>query len=170
MFLVMAKDIRVVLIKLADRLHNMRTLDSLKPEKQLLIAKETLEIYAPLAHRLGIYQVKRELEDLAFKTMDPEMFYDIRRRVRKKLPEREGVIKTALDILQKELQKEGIEAQISGRSKHFYSIYEKMQRKHLSLDQLYDLLALRVVVGTLAECYQVLGYVPYDMEAYPRTI
>ena len=159
MFLVMAKDIRVVLIKLADRLHNMRTLDSLKPEKQLLIAKETLEIYAPLAHRLGIYQVKRELEDLAFKTMDPEMFYDIRRRVRKKLPEREGVIKTALDILQKELQKEGIEAQISGRSKHFYSIYEKMQRKHLSLDQLYDLLALRVVVGTLAECYQVLGYV-----------
>lgn len=159
MFLVMAKDIRVVLIKLADRLHNMRTLESLKPEKQFAIAKETLEIYAPLAHRLGIYQVKRELEDLSFKTMDPEMFYDIRRRVRKKLPERELVIKSALDILLKELQQEGIEAHISGRSKHFYSIYEKMQRKHLSLDQLYDLLALRVVVGTLAECYQVLGYV-----------
>ena len=159
MFLVMAKDIRVVLIKLADRLHNMRTLESLKPEKQLAIAKETLEIYAPLAHRLGIYQVKRELEDLSFKTIDPEMFYDIRRRVRKKLPEREMVIKTALDVLLKELRQEGIEAQISGRSKHFYSIYEKMQRKHLSLDQLYDLLALRVVVGTLAECYQVLGYV-----------
>lgn len=159
MFLVMAKDIRVVLIKLADRLHNMRTLQAHRRDRQLAIAKETLEIYAPLAHRLGIYQVKRELEDLSFKILDPEIYYEIRRRVRKKLPEREAIIKQALDILQQRLLEEGVEASLNGRPKHFYSIYEKMRRKNLSLDQLYDLLALRVVVGGLAECYQVLGLV-----------
>ena len=159
MFLVMAKDIRVVLIKLADRLHNMRTLQAHRRDRQLAIAKETLEIYAPLAHRLGIYQVKRELEDLSFKILDPEIYYEIRRRVRKKLPEREAIIKQALDVLQQRLLEEGVEASLNGRPKHFYSIYEKMRRKNLSLDQLYDLLALRVVVGGLAECYQVLGLV-----------
>jgi len=159
MFLVMAKDIRVVLIKLADRLHNMSTIQAHKREKQVAIAQETLEIYAPLAHRLGIYHIKRELEDLSFRVLDPEMFYDIRRRVRKKLPERETIIKKAMEILSERLKQEGVEAQISGRPKHFYSIYEKMQRKNLSLDQVYDLLALRVIVGSLAECYQVLGLV-----------
>ncbi|MCX7828341.1 MAG: bifunctional (p)ppGpp synthetase/guanosine-3',5'-bis(diphosphate) 3'-pyrophosphohydrolase [Thermanaerothrix sp.] len=159
MFLVMAKDIRVVLIKLADRLHNMRTLQAHRRDKQITIAKETLEIYAPLAHRLGIYNVKRELEDLCFKILEPEVYYEIRRRVRKKLPEREAIIKQALDVLQQKLKEEGIEASLSGRPKHFYSIYEKMRRKNLSLEQLYDLLALRVVVGTVAECYQVLGLV-----------
>lgn len=160
MFLVMAKDIRVVLIKLADRLHNMNTIHAhSKRDKQVTIAKETLEIYAPLAHRLGIYHIKRELEDLSFRVLDPEMFYDIRRRVRKKMPEREGIIKKAMEILSERLREEGVEAQISGRPKHYYSIYEKMQRKNLSLDQVYDLLALRIIVRTLGECYQVLGLV-----------
>ena len=159
MFLVMAKDIRVVLIKLADRLHNMRTLQSLRRDKQLRIAKETLEIYAPLAHRLGIYQMKRDLEDLCFKILDPDMFYEMRRRVRKKLPERESVIKRAIDELSGQLKESGVESYITGRAKHFYSIYEKMQRKNLSLDQLYDLLALRVIVNSLTECYTVLGLV-----------
>jgi len=159
MFLVMARDIRVVLIKLADRLHNMRTLSAHRRDKQLSIAKETLEIYAPLAHRLGIYQIKRELEDLSFKVLDPEMYYEIRRRVRKRLPEREAIIKQAIDALSQRLNEDGIDAYINGRPKHFYSIYEKMRRKNLSLDQLYDLLALRVIVNSLSECYQILGIV-----------
>lgn len=159
MFVVMAKDIRVVLIKLADRVHNMRTISSHRREKQLSISRETIEIYAPLAHRLGIYQIKRELEDLAFRILDPEMYYDIKRRVRKKLPEREMIIKQAMDILSEKVRSEGLEISIKGRPKHFFSIYEKMRRKNLSLDQLYDLLALRVIVKTVAECYQVLGIV-----------
>lgn len=159
MFVVMAKDIRVVLIKLSDRLHNMRTISSHRREKQLSIAHETLEIYAPLAHRLGIYHVKRELEDLSFRILDPEMYYDIKRRVRKKLPEREMIIKEAMDILSQRLKEEGLTAAIKGRPKHFYSIYEKMRRKNLSLEQLYDLLALRVIVSSVGECYQVLGLV-----------
>ncbi len=159
MFIVMAKDIRVVLIKLADRLHNMRTLGVLRKDKQMRIARETLEIYAPLAHRLGIYQVKRGLEDLAFKYADPEMYYEIRRRVRKKLPERETVVKKALEILTSRLEEEGIHCKVKGRAKHFYSIYEKMNRKKLPVEQLYDLLALRVVVDDIAACYTVLGIV-----------
>jgi GTP pyrophosphokinase len=159
MFLVMAKDIRVVLIKLADRLHNMRTIHALRREKQSRIARETLEIYAPLAHRLGIYQIKRELEDLAFKITDPEAYYDIRRRVRKKLPEREETIKKAIEILEKRLAEEGMEAYITGRAKHFFSIYEKMRRKNVSLEELFDLLALRVTVQSVADCYTVLGIV-----------
>ncbi len=159
MFLVMAKDIRVVLIKLADRLHNMRTLSALRKDKQSRIAKETLEIYAPLAHRLGIYQVKRGLEDLAFKFSDPDMYYEIKRKVRQKLPERERTVTIALEMLQERLKKEDIQARIKGRAKHFYSIYEKMNRKHLAIEQLYDLLALRVVVESVTECYTVLGIV-----------
>lgn len=159
MFVVMAKDIRVVLIKLADRLHNMRTISSHRREKQVVIAHETIEIYAPLAHRLGIYQLKRELEDLSFRVLDPEMYYDIKRRVRKKLPERELIVKEAMDILTEKVQGEVSDVTIKGRPKHFYSIYEKMRRKNLSLEQLYDLLALRVVVKTIADCYQILGIV-----------
>jgi GTP pyrophosphokinase len=159
MFLVMAKDIRVVLIKLADRVHNMRTLQALRRDKQLRIAKETIEIYAPLAHRLGIYQIKRELEDLSYKILDPDMYHEIRRRVRKKLPEREAIVKKAIDLLQERLKGSGVDVYITGRAKHFYSIYEKMRRKNLSLDQLYDLLAVRVIVNTVVECYTVLGVV-----------
>jgi GTP pyrophosphokinase len=159
MFLVMAKDIRVVLIKLADRLHNMNTIQAHRREKQISIARETLEIYAPLAHRLGIYHIKRELEDLSFRVIDPETYYDIRRRVRKKMPESENVIKKGIEILNERLSQDGMSAQISGRPKHYYSIYEKMNRKNLSLDQIYDLLAMRVILNTLGECYQVLGIV-----------
>lgn len=159
MFVVMAKDIRVVLIKLADRLHNMRTLGVLRKDKQMRIARETLEIYAPLAHRLGIYQVKRGLEDLAFKYADPEMYYEIRRRVRKKLPERENIIRKAMDVLTARLDEEDIECRVTGRAKHFYSIYEKVNRKKLPVEQLYDLLALRVLVEDIAACYTVLGIV-----------
>lgn len=159
MFLVMAKDIRVVLIKLADRTHNMRSLGALRRDKQRRIAKETLEIYAPLAHRLGIYQVKRTLEDLAFKYYDPAMYYDIKRRVKKRLPEREGIIHEAMGILNAKLDKMGIEVSIKGRAKHFYSIFEKMNRKKLSVEQLYDLLALRVIVDDVSTCYTVLGVV-----------
>lgn len=167
MFIVMAKDIRVVLIKLADRLHNMRTISSHRREKQISIARETLEIYAPLAHRLGIYQVKRELEDLSFSVLDPEMYYDIKRRLRRKLPEREHIIKEAMDVLTQKTREEGLQISIKGRPKHFYSIYEKMRRKNLSLEQLYDLLALRVVVRTIAECYQVLGIVHATWKPIP---
>lgn len=159
MFVVMAKDIRVVLIKLADRLHNMRTLGALRKDKQVRIAKETLEIYAPLAHRLGIYQVKRGLEDLAFKYVDPDMYYEIRRRVRKKLPEREAIVRKALEILEARLREEGIPCRVKGRAKHFYSIFEKMNRKKVPVEQLYDLLALRVIVDDISACYTVLGIV-----------
>lgn len=167
MFIVMAKDIRVVLIKLADRLHNMRTISSHRREKQISISRETLEIYAPLAHRLGIYQVKRELEDLSFRILDPEMYYDIKRRVRKKLPEREHIIKNAMDIMTQKAREEGLSISIKGRPKHFYSIYEKMRKKNLLLEQLYDLLALRIIVGTIAECYQVLGIVHATWKPIP---
>ncbi len=159
MFLVMAKDIRVVLIKLADRTHNMRSLGAMRRDKQIRTAKETLEIYAPLAHRLGIYQMKRTLEDLAFKYYDPEMYYEIKSKVKKRLPEREAVVEQALEILQARLDEMGIKNSIKGRAKHFYSIYEKMNRKKLSIDQLYDLLALRVIVEDVAQCYSVLGVV-----------
>ncbi len=159
MFLVMAKDIRVVLIKLADRTHNMRSLGALRRDKQQRIAKETLEIYAPLAHRLGIYQVKRTLEDLAFKYCDPVMYYDIKKKVKKRLPEREETINQSMVLLQEKLKEAGIDAFIKGRAKHFYSIFEKMNRKKLSVDQLYDLLALRVIVDDVPTCYTVLGLV-----------
>lgn len=159
MFIVMARDIRVVLIKLADRLHNMRTLGVLRRDRQERIARETLEIFAPLAHRLGIYQIKRELEDLAFKYLQPEMYREIRRKVRRRMPEMEEVIKKGIEALEARLEKEGIPCRIKGRAKHYYSIYEKMQRKKLSVDELYDILAIRVLVDDVSTCYAVLGIV-----------
>ena len=159
MFIVMARDIRVVLIKLADRLHNMRTLQVLRPDKRERIARETMEIYAPLAHRLGIYQIKRELEDLSFKYLQPDLYEEITLRVRQKLPKMEEVIKKASEILEARLQNENIPCRIKGRSKHFYSIYEKMQRKKISFDELYDILAVRVLVSDVSTCYAVLGIV-----------
>ena len=159
MFIVMAQDIRVVLIKLADRLHNMRTLSVMRPEKQERIARETMEIYAPLAHRLGIYQIKRELEDLSFKYLHPDIYDEVERRVKKRMPKMGEVIDKAIDILEKRLQKENIPCRIKGRSKHYYSIYEKMQRKKISFDELYDILAVRVLVSDVSTCYAVLGIV-----------
>ena len=159
MFIVMARDIRVVLIKLADRLHNMRTLNVMAPEKQQRIARETMEIYAPLAHKLGIYQIKRELEDLSFMYLQPDLYNELKERVKRRLPEMENVIKQAIDVLEKRLQKDNIPCRIKGRSKHYYSIYEKMQRKKLSFDELYDILAVRVLVSDVSTCYAVLGIV-----------
>ena len=159
MFIVMAQDIRVVLIKLADRLHNMRTLDVMRPDKQIRIARETMEIYAPLAHRLGIYQIKRELEDLSFKYLHPDIYEEVERRVKKRMPKMGEVIEKTRAILEKRLQEENIPCRIKGRSKHYYSIYEKMQRKKISFDELYDILAVRVLVSDVSTCYAVLGVV-----------
>ena len=159
MFIVMAKDIRVVLIKLADRLHNMRTLHVMRPEKQKRIARETMEIYAPLAHRLGIYQIKRELEDLSFMYLQPDIYAEVERRVKIRMPQMESVIEKAKVILEERLQKNNITCRIKGRAKHIYSIYEKMQRKKISFDELYDILAVRVLVADVSTCYEVLGVV-----------
>ncbi len=159
MFLVMARDIRVVLIKLADRLHNMRTIEYLPEEKKKRIAKETLGIYAPLAHRLGIYRIKWELEDLSFKVLNPDMYEMISKHVMKTRRDRERYIDEVKKILLNELEKTGINAFVQGRPKHFYSIYQKMRRKNLSLDEVMDLHAVRVIVNTVTECYTVLGVV-----------
>ena len=159
MFIVMARDIRVVLIKLADRLHNMRTLSVMRREKQERIARETLEIFAPLAHRLGIYQLKRELEDLSFRYLQPEVYNEIRYKVKQRLPQMEDVVRKGIEALSQRLEKEGIPCRIKGRTKHYYSIYEKMQRKKLSVDELYDILAIRVLVDDVSTCYAVLGIV-----------
>lgn len=159
MFLVMAHDIRVVLIKLADRLHNMRTIDYLPREKRERIAKETLQIYAPLAHRLGIHRIKWELEDLSFKVLNPEMYETISNYVMKTRKERELYIEEVKKVLLSELEKLGINAVVQGRPKHFYSIYQKMKKKNLSLNEVMDLHAVRVIVNTVTECYTVLGVV-----------
>jgi GTP diphosphokinase / guanosine-3',5'-bis(diphosphate) 3'-diphosphatase len=159
MLLAMADDIRVVLIKLADRLHNMRTLDALPEPRRRRIARETLDIYAPLAHRLGMGQVKWELEDLAFRSMDPDRYHEIVGRVNRKRKDRERVVVDLGEILARELDKIGIEAVITGRPKHIYSIWQKMQRDHKDFTQIYDLLAMRVLVDSVKDCYGVLGVV-----------
>ena len=157
MLLAMARDIRVILIKLADRTHNMRTLGHLPPERQVEIAQETLDIYAPLAHRLGIYWIKSELEDNALRFLHPEVYYQLKRSVAKRKAERERYIKEVIGVLEKKLGEAGLEAEVSGRPKHFYSIYQKMQAQNLLYDQIYDLVAFRVVVDSLGECYEALG-------------
>ena len=157
MFLAMAKDIRVVLIKLADRLHNMRTLKFQKPERQVPIARETLDIYAPLAHRMGVYTIKWELEDLALRYIDPEGFYELVRLVGMKREEREKLIADVIRQLSIKLREAGIKAEINGRPKHFYSIYKKMKSQNKTFDQIHDLIAIRVLVNTQQDCYFVLG-------------
>ena len=159
MFLAMAKDIRVVLIKLADRLHNMRTLKPMAPEKQKRIARETLEIFAPLAHRLGISNIKWELEDLSFRYLEPERYYELVDQVRQKRQEREAIIAEAMVILKDKLQEVGIPADIDGRPKHFYSIYKKMQKDRKELSEIYDLSAVRILVDSVKDCYGALGIV-----------
>ncbi|HXG53399.1 MAG TPA: bifunctional (p)ppGpp synthetase/guanosine-3',5'-bis(diphosphate) 3'-pyrophosphohydrolase [candidate division Zixibacteria bacterium] len=159
MLLAMGKDVRVILIKLADRVHNMRTLDHLPPDKQILTAQETLDIYAPLAHRVGIAWIKSELEDLALKYLHPEIYYQLKRNVAKKKADREKYIAEVISVLQRKLESEGIEAEVSGRPKHFYSIYQKMESQNLLYDQIYDLVAFRVLVDTQRECYEALGVI-----------
>jgi len=159
MLVAMADDIRVVLIKLVDRLHNMRTLDALPEPRRRRISRETLDIYAPLAHRLGLGQIKWELEDLAFRSLDPDRFQEIVGRVNRKRKDRERTVIDLGEILAAELDKIGIQAVITGRPKHIYSIWQKMQRDHKDFTQIYDLLAMRVLVDSVKDCYGVLGVV-----------
>jgi GTP pyrophosphokinase len=158
MFLAMAKDIRVIIIKLADRLHNMRTLASLPPPKQQSIAKETVEIYAPIAHRLGIWRMKWDLEDLALRYLDPESYRDIAERVAKKRTEREDTVERVIAELISQFEKAGVKAEVTGRPKHFYSIHKKMV-KGRDFSTIYDLTAVRVIVDTVKDCYGALGVV-----------
>ncbi len=167
MIIAMARDVRVILIKLADRTHNMRTLSHLQPERQVEIAQETLDIYAPLAHRLGIYWIKSELEDAALRYLHPEVYYQLKRNVAKKRTEREGYITHVKTTLTKKLEESGIDATVTGRPKHFFSIYQKMQTQNLMYDQIYDLVAFRILVDSTRECYEALGVVHAHWKPVP---
>lgn len=159
MFLAMAKDIRVIIIKLCDRLHNMRTLKFMAREKQLQKARETLDIYAPLAHRLGIYKIKGELEDLSFRYLDEKNYYDLAEKIAKKRKEREEYILSIIESVKKKTEEVFIEGSIEGRAKHLYSIYKKMTAQNKTIDQIYDLFAIRLIVNSVKDCYSVLGIV-----------
>ncbi len=159
MMVAMATDVRVILIKLADRLHNMRTLGALPKQKQLAKSRETLEIYAPLAHRLGIHAIKWELEDLSFATLHPRKYAEIKQLVAQQRQEREIYVEGAGRFLAGELKEVGIDAQISGRAKHFYSIYTKMTKKGREFNEIFDLTAMRVIVGSVKDCYGAIGVI-----------
>ena len=159
MFLAMAKDIRVILIKLADRLHNMRTLNYMKPEKQKEKAQETLDIYAPLAHRLGISKIRSEMEDLCFKYLDPDAFFDLATKIERKKEERDAFVQDIVKELQQKMDEAGIKGKVYGRTKHFFSIYKKMVNQNKNIDQIYDLFAIRALVDNVKDCYAVLGIV-----------
>lgn len=159
MFLAMAKDIRVILIKLADRLHNMRTLKYMRPEKQKEKARETMDIYAPIAHRLGISKIKVELDDLSLKYLEPEVYYDLVEKIALKKDERQTFVANIVEEVKKHVEAAGIRAQIDGRAKHFFSIYKKMVNQQKTLDQIYDLFAVRIIVDTVKDCYAALGVI-----------
>ena len=159
MFLAMGKDIRVILIKLADRLHNMRTLKHLRRDRQIAISKETMDLYAPLANRLGLYSLKWELEDLGFKYLYPEEYHELVEGINKKREERLQFIEKIMDNIRVQLKKQKIDAEVTGRAKHLYSIYRKMKRDNKTLDQIYDLFALRILVNSVKDCYAALGVV-----------
>lgn len=159
MFLAMAKDIRVIIIKLADRLHNMRTLKYQKPESQQRIAKETLEVYSPIAQRLGISKIKVELDDLALKYLEPEAYYDLVEKIAVRKSEREKYIENIVQEVKKHIENAGIKAEIDGRVKHFFSIYKKMKNQNKTIDQIYDLFAVRIIVDTVKDCYAALGVI-----------
>ena len=159
MLLAMADDIRVILIKLADRLHNMRTLQFHKPPKQRKIAKETLDIYSPIAARLGIYWLKRELEDTAFKYLLPDEYAKIEARVAKDRAEREQYIETVMGLIGKKMTDNGFECNVTGRYKYFYSIYQKMKSQNLAFEDVYDIIAFRIILDTVPQCYEALGLI-----------
>ena len=167
MILAMSKDVRVILIKLADRTHNMRTLSALSPARRRKIAQETLDIYAPLAHRLGIYWMKSEMEDAALQALHPEIYYQLKRFVSQKKTEREKYIREVHRQLERKLESSGIEATVSGRPKHFYSIYQKMVSQNLLYEQLFDLVAFRIVVDSKRDCYEALGCVHEQWRPIP---
>ena len=159
MFLAMAKDIRVIIIKLADRLHNMRTLKYMRPEKQKEKARETMDIYAPIAQRLGISKIKVELDDLSLKYLQPDVYYDLVEKIALRKTEREKFVQEIVDHVKKHIDEAGIKAQVDGRVKHFFSIYKKMVNQDKTLDQIYDLFAVRIIVDTVKDCYAALGVI-----------
>lgn len=159
MFLAMAKDIRVILIKLADRLHNMRTLQYMRPEKQQEKARETMDIYAPIAMRLGISKIKVELDDLSLKYLKPEVYYDLVDKVSLKKSERQDFVNSIVNQVKQHIEEAGIKGQVAGRIKHFFSIYKKMVNQDKTIDQIYDLFAVRILVDTVKDCYAALGVI-----------
>jgi len=167
MFLAMASDVRVIIIKLADRLHNMRTLKSMPEEKQREKAKETLDVFAPLAHRLGISRIKWELEDLALRYLDPIAYYEIVESIDQKKHERDKYIEDVIMSITEKIKSLGIKAQVKGRAKHFYSIFRKMYAQNKGIDEIYDLFAVRVIVDSIAECYAILGLVHESYKPIP---
>ena len=167
MFLAMAKDIRVIMIKLADRLHNMRTLRYQKPESQTRIAKETLEIYCPIAQRLGISKLKVELDDLSLKYLEPEIYYDLVEKIAVRKSVRESYIESIVEEVSAPIHEAGIQASIDGRIKHFFSIYKKMKNQNKTLDQIYDLFAVRIIVDSVKDCYAALGVIHEKYKPIP---
>ena len=167
LFIAMANDIRVIFLKLADRLHNMRTLNFMEAAKQKKIAQETLDIFAPLANRLGIYKIKAELEDLSLRYLEPEKYYEIAQLVAQTKADREETVNLLIDKISKDVQKSGIKAQITGRAKHYYSIFAKMKRQNIAFHDLYDITAVRVIVDSVRECYEVLGLIHSQFKPIP---
>lgn len=167
LFIAMANDMRVIFLKLADRLHNMRTLNFMEPQKQKKIAQETLDIFAPLANRLGIYKIKAELEDLSLRYLDPDKYYEIAQLVAQTKADREATVNILIDKISNDVKKSGINAQITGRAKHYYSIYAKMKRQNIAFHDLYDITAVRVIVDTVKECYEVLGLIHSQFKPIP---
>ena len=170
LMLAMVDDIRVILVKLADRLHNMRTLNHLSTEKRKMIAQETMDIYAPIAHRLGMSKLRGELEDLSFSYIDPVVFQNISDQVRKKKANSDRFIQEAMELLEQRLDDQGIEVQMESRIKRVYSTYQKMRRQKIGIDQVYDFIAIRILVDTVRNCYTVLGIVNNMWKPVPRRI
>lgn len=167
LFIAMANDVRIIFLKLADRLHNMRTLNFMAPAKQQKIAQETLDIFAPLANRLGVGKIKAELEDLSLKYLHPDKYYEIAKLVSQKKIERESTVKLLIENITHDVKLSGINAQITGRAKHYYSIYNKMRRQNVAFHDLYDITAVRVIVDTEKECYEVLGLIHSQFKPIP---
>ena len=167
LFIAMANDIRIIFLKLADRLHNMRTLNFMAPNKQQKIARETLDIFAPLANRLGIGRIKAELEDLSLRYLEPDKYFEIAQLVSQTKAEREMTVNLLIDKISQDVKKSGINAQITGRAKHYYSIYSKMKRLNIAFHDLYDITAVRVIVDTEKECYEVLGLIHSQFKPIP---